>query len=280
MEKLCDLHVHSHFSDGTCSPAELISLAKQAGLSAIALCDHNTVSGLPDFMAAGEGSGVETVAGIEFSTEYADTELHILGLFIKPEHYGIIHAMMEDLLRRKEQSYMDMVQRLQRAGYDLDYAAIKAATASGFVNRAVVGAELTRLGYAQSVQDAFKNLLAPKHGYYVPPKRPDAYEIIGFIKQLGAVAVLAHPFLNLDEAGLREFLPRAVEMGLDGMEVQYPKYDEATTALAGRMAREFGILPSGGSDFHGANKPDIAMGVGRGSLRIPLEYLENLRKCK
>ncbi len=280
MEKLCDLHVHSHFSDGTCSPAELISLANQAGLSAIALCDHNTVSGLPDFMAAGEGSGVETVAGIEFSTEYADTELHILGLFIKPEHYGIIHAMMEDLLRRKEQSYMDMVQRLQRAGYDLDYAAIKAATASGFVNRAVVGAELTRLGYAQSVQDAFKNLLAPKHGYYVPPKRPDAYEIIGFIKQLGAVAVLAHPFLNLDEAGLREFLPRAVEMGLDGMEVQYPKYDEATTALAGRMAREFGILPSGGSDFHGANKPDIAMGVGRGSLRIPLEYLENLRKCK
>ena len=280
MEKLCDLHIHSHFSDGTCSPAELISLAKQAGLSAIALCDHNTVSGLPDFMAAGEGSGVETVAGIEFSTEYADTELHILGLFIKPEHYGIIHAMMEDLLRRKEQSYMDMVQRLQRAGYDLDYAAIKAATASGFVNRAVVGAELTRLGYAQSVQDAFKNLLAPKHGYYVPPKRPDAYEIIGFIKQLGAVAVLAHPFLNLDEADLREFLPRAVEMGLDGMEVQYPKYDEATTALAGRMAREFGILPSGGSDFHGANKPDIAMGVGRGSLRIPLEYLENLRKCK
>ena len=101
MEKLCDLHIHSHFSDGTCSPAELISLAKQAGLSAIALCDHNTVSGLPDFMAAGEGSGVETVAGIEFSTEYADTELHILGLFIKLEHYGIIHAMMEDLLRQE-----------------------------------------------------------------------------------------------------------------------------------------------------------------------------------
>lgn len=280
MEKLCDLHVHSYFSDGTCSPLELFALAKEAGLSAIALCDHNTVSGLPDFVAAGENTGIEAVPGIEFSTEYRGVELHILGLFIEPAHYAPINAIMDDLNRRKEQSNIDMVQRLREAGYAIDYGEIKAATASGFVNRAVVGAELTRLGYTQSVQEAFQKLLSPKHGYYVPPTRPDAYEIIGFIKSLGAVAVLAHPFLNLDEAGLREFLPRAVEMGLDGMEVQYPKYDAATTALSARLVKEFGILPSGGSDFHGENKPDIAMGVGRGNLQIPLQYLEDLRKCK
>lgn len=280
MEKLCDLHVHSYFSDGTCSPLELFALAKEAGLSAIALCDHNTVSGLPDFVAAGENTGIEAVPGIEFSTEYRGVELHILGLFIQPAHYAPINAIMDDLNRRKEQSNIDMVQRLREAGYAIDYGEIKAATASGFVNRAVVGAELARLGYTQSVQEAFQKLLSPKHGYYVPPTRPDAYEIIGFIKSLGAVAVLAHPFLNLDEAGLREFLPRAVEMGLDGMEVQYPKYDAATTVLSAQLVKEFGILPSGGSDFHGENKPDIAIGVGRGNLQIPLQYLEDLRKCK
>ena len=278
MDKLCDLHVHSHFSDGTCSPAELIVLAKRAELSAIALCDHNTISGVPSFLEAAEGSGVEAVPGIEFSTEYQGVELHILGLYIRPEHYASIQTRLVDLNRRKEQSNRDLVCRLQQAGYAIDYDTIQASNASGFVNRAVVGAELTRLGYTQSVQDAFKKLLSPKHGYYVPPTRPDAYETIGFIKQLGAVAVLAHPFLNLEEGELRAFLPQAVEMGLDGMEVLYPKYDEATTQLAGQMAREFGILPSGGSDFHGENKPDIAMGVGRGNLRIPLSYLENLKK--
>ena len=277
MEKLCDLHVHSNYSDGTCTPAELIGLAKDAGLSAIALCDHNTVDGLPDLMDAAADSGVEAVPGIEFSTEFEGTELHILGLFIQPSHYVTIQTMMEDLNRRKEQSNIAMVQRLRAAGYDIDYAAIKATTPSGFVNRALVGAELTRKGYTESIQDAFKRLLSPKHGYYTPPKRPDAYEMIGLIKQLGAVAVLAHPFLDLDEAGLRRFLPRAVEAGLDGMEVLYPKYSREQMALAAQIAREFSLLPSGGSDFHGENKPDIAIGTGRGNLRIPLQYLEALR---
>lgn len=280
MEKLCDLHVHSNYSDGTCTPAELIGLAKDAGLSAIALCDHNTVDGLPDLMDAAAGSGIEAVPGIEFSTEFEGTELHILGLFIQPSHYVTIQTMMEDMNRRKEQSNIAMVQRLRAAGYDIDYAAIKAATPSGFVNRALVGAELTRKGYSESIQDAFKRLLSPKHGYYTPPKRPDAYEMIGLIKQLGAVAVLAHPFLDLDEAGLRRFLPRAVEVGLDGMEVLYPKYSREQMALAAQIAREFSLLPSGGSDFHGENKPDIAIGTGRGDLRIPLQYLEALRTRK
>lgn len=278
MEKLCDLHVHSHYSDGTCSPAQLIELAKHAKLSAIALCDHNTVDGLPDLLAAAEGSGIEAVPGIEFSTDYEDTELHILGLFIRPEHYDAINALMDDVKRRKEQSNIDLVAQLRSAGYDIDYDTIKASTPTGFVNRALVGAELTKKGYTESIQDAFKRLLSPKHGYYTPPKRPDAYETISFIKGMGAVAVLAHPFLNLDQAGLRRFLPRAVELGLDGMEVLYPKYSPEETALACEIAEEFSILPSGGSDFHGENKPDIQIGTGRGNLQIPLQYLADLQQ--
>ena len=277
MEKICDIHVHSYYSDGTCAPGELIRLAEAAGLSAVALCDHNTVGGLPEFLAAAEGSTVEAVPGIEFSTEYQGTELHILGLFIKPEAYPLIHEQMEAALRRKEQSNLDLVARLREAGLPLDYHKIR-EEASGSVNRAVIAAHMVKLGICESVQEAFDCWLSPKCGYYVPPVLSDSLEIIRFIKSIGAAAVLAHPFLNLDEAGLRAFLPEAVACGLDGMEVLYPKFTPEQTVLAQKIAEEFGILSSGGSDFHGDNKPDIAMGTGRGNLVIPLEFLEQLRK--
>lgn len=277
MENYCDLHVHSHYSDGTCSPAQLLQLAEQAGLKAIALCDHNTLDGIGDFLAAAKNTTVEAIAGIEISTDHQGTELHILGLFLKPEQEAPIRALMDRQKVLKEESNVALVKALNKAGYAIDYAAIKASTPKGNVNRALVAAELTRMGYTESVQDAFKKLLSPKHGYYVPPKHPDAYETIGSLKNMGVTVVLAHPFLSLDEAGLRKFLPKAVELGLDGMEVMYSKYDAGTTALAMSIAWEYGLLPSGGSDFHGENKPDIQIGTGRGNLQIPLCYLQDLR---
>lgn len=276
---VCDLHTHSVYSDGTFTPAELIAGAKEAGLAAIALTDHNTVAGLPPFLAAAEGSGVEAVPGVEFSTDYGDIELHILALFVRPEHYGPITELMDDMLRRKEESNIALVAALNAAGYSLDYDAIRGRTPNGQVNRAHIAAELYRLGYVESVQDAFKKLLSPKRGLYVPPKRISSYEAIRFIKSLGAVAVLAHPFLNLDETLLRAFLPEAVEAGLDGMETAYAKYSPETTAMAMAIAAEFGLKNSGGSDFHGSNKPDIAIGKGRGDLAIPHEWLTDLHGC-
>ena len=278
MEAICDLHIHSNFSDGTCTPAQLIKLAEEAGLSAVALCDHNTVKGLPDFLEAAKESCVEAVPGIEFSTEYRGKELHILGLFIDEAHYGAIHALLEEALRRKEQSNMALVERLREQGLTLDYWDIKAETPGGSVNRAVIGAHLVRRGYCADVKAAFRRWLDEERGFYVPPKRPDACEIIRFIKSIGAVAVLAHPFLNLEEAELREFLSIAQE--LDGMEVYYPKFTEEQTLLAGLIADEFGLVRSGGSDFHGSNKPDIRMGVGRGTLRVSIKSLEGLKKRK
>ena len=273
----CDLHVHSHFSDGTWSPEALVAEAERLGLDAIALCDHNTVSGVPRFMAAEKGSSVQTVAGIEFSTDFQGTELHILALFVKPEHYDTINAMMEDWKKKKEQSNIDLVAALNRGGYDISYEEIR-SRGKGYINRAHIAAELTKKGYTESAQDAFKKLLNPSKGFYQPPEKLLAYDIIRFIKSIGAVAVLAHPFLNLDEAGLRAFLPEAVACGLDGMEVLYPKFTPEQTVLAQKIAEEFGILSSGGSDFHGDNKPDIAMGSGRGTLAVPTQYLLQLRQ--
>lgn len=273
----CDLHTHSCFSDGTCTPEELLRQAQRMGLSAVVLCDHNTVEGLPEFMAAGAGGTVEAVPGVEFSTQYGETELHILGLFIRPENYAAVTAVLEELRRAKEQSNRDLIERLRDAGFALDYEEIRSRSA-GYVNRAVIGAEMVRMGYVPSVKDAFKQYLNEAKGFYVPPRRLEVFDTIRFIKSIGAVAVLAHPFLNLDEAGLRAFLPRAVEAGLDGMEVLYSKFSSEETALAEQIAAQYGLLPSGGSDYHGDNKPDIQLGVGRGDLRIPARFLEDLRK--
>lgn len=280
MDKLCDLHTHSHYSDGTISPAQLICMAQELDLGAVALCDHNTVAGLPEFMTAGEASPVEAVPGIEFSTDYGDTELHIVMLFVKPRDYDTITALMTQARQRKEESTVHLVQALRAGGFDVSYEKLLAQAPDGYINRAHVAAELTKKGYTSSIQEAFKKYLAPGKGFFVPPKRLDVFETIGIIKELGGVAILAHPFLNLTGDRLVEFLPRAAGCGLDAMETRYSKFDLETTRQAELLAARFGLAQSGGSDFHGDNKPDICMGTGRGDLQVPMAFLESLRQAE
>lgn len=277
MTALCDLHNHSVYSDGTDTPTQLLDRAEALGLEAIALTDHNTVAGLPDFLMAAQGRAVRAIPGTEFSTDWRGTELHILALFLRPEHYGEVTQLLEEYSRRKDRSNAQLVDKLNKAGYAISYEKIKASTPKGQVNRALIAAELMAMGYVPSVQAAFKELLQPKHGYFTPPARPEPREIIRLIKSLGAVAVLAHPFLNLKEDALREFLSEAVPAGLDAMEVSYSTYDEETTRKAMAIAEEYGILPSGGSDYHGGNKPHIDMGSGMGDLKIPAQWANALQ---
>ena len=279
MRNLCDLHVHSHYSDGTCSPVELIRLAEAQRLSAIALCDHNTIDGLPEFCAAGESSKVRTVPGIEFSVDYAGSDLHILGLFIQPQQYEKVNALLGIYQRKKETSNLALAKALNEAGYAVDYEKIQSRT-SGIPNRAHFAAELVEKGFFPSMEACFQTILSPKNGLYVPPARPDAFKIIAFIKEIGSVSILAHPFLSLQEPALREFLKTAVSYGLDGIETLYSTFDEAQTRLAQEITKEFGLLQSGGSDFHGSNKPDISVGVGRGNLAVPVSFLHALETRK
>ena len=274
MRECCDLHVHSNYYEGTWTPEQVIREAERLGLEAVALCDHNTLDGVPDFLAAAAGSKVHAVPGVEFSTEYRGEELHILALFVRPEHYAAIEERLMEVLIRKEQSNRNLIASLAGAGIVLDYKTIKASTASGLVNRAVIAAEMVRQGYCSSIQEAFKAWLSPKFGYFVPPKRMDAYETIRFIHSLGAVSVLAHPFLNLEEEALVEFLSRAEN--LDAMETEYVSFTPEQRARAREIAGQFGLLCSGGSDFHADNKPDILLGTGRGDLRVDAELFRGL----
>ena len=275
----CDLHTHSTFSDGTSTPEEIVSAAEAMGLTAVALCDHNDVEGLPRFLRAAEGGRTAAVPGTEISTDYEGTELHIVGLFVPESGCGAIRALTERMRRGKAESNLALERRLRAAGYMVDYAALKASHPETAINRAHFAAELMRLGYVKSVSEAFETILAPGAGFYEPPEFTDVFEAISLLREIGAVPVLAHPLLKLDAAGLERFLPRAVKRGLLAMETRYPLYDAADERTADAAAEKYGLLPSGGSDFHGENKPDIRLGTGRGTLNVPDEWYEALREA-
>lgn len=278
MMKTCDLHCHSVFSDGTCTPEELLAQAEEKGLGALALTDHNTSKGLRSFIAAGENSPVTAVPGCEFSTDFKETELHIVGLFFPRTTWYDIESYVDHMHELKRRSNVLLIERLRKNGYDITCEEVAASTSADMFNRANVAAVLKRKGYVESIKEAFQTILSERAGLYVPAKHLDSLGTIRFIRDCGAVPVLAHPFLNLDEAGLREFLPLAKEAGLLAMETHYSTFDEPTTQKAIELAEQFGLLQSGGSDYHGANKPDISLGVGRGSLSVPYEYFEALRE--
>ena len=271
----CDLHAHSVFSDGTYTPSELIAEAKQLDLI-IALTDHNTAAGLPEFMDAAREQGVTAVPGVEFSTEYQGKELHLLGLFVLPEHYAAVERMVKEQHVLKEISNMELVERLNQAGYLIDYAKVKGRNPNGNANRAHVAAELMEHGYVTSIREAFDTILSDEGGFYVAPSRLALTDVIRDLRRIGVLPVLAHPLQELTELELRELLPHAIKAGLVGMETMHSSYSVETISLAEKVAAEFHLLPSGGSDFHGSVKPDISLGTGRGGLRISSKIYSDL----
>ena len=278
MTGMCDLHTHSTSSDGSLTPTELIRAAEEIRLDAIALCDHNTVAGLPEFLQAAMNSSVEAIPGCEFSSDYMGIDLHIIGMMIPTDQFDRITAMLAETQAAKEQSNLDLVARLAEDDYVIDYPALRKQAGDGFINRANIAQALVAKGYVPSVKDAFSQLLSTKGKYYIPPKRLDSFEVIRFIKSIGAVAVLAHPFLNLKEEGqLRAFLDEAVKHGLDAMETIYTAYSDETTALARKIAADYSLKESGGSDFHGSAKPATALGIGKGNIKVPTEFLHKLK---
>lgn len=279
-EKYCDLHLHSYYSDGTESPKYLVSQAKALGISPIALCDHNTVKGLEEFLTEAEMQGVEAIPGIEFSVDYQGKELHLLAFGIEKKYYAEIEEKMDEYLKIRERTNREMVDALRSAGYMIDYDEILAKSGTGYINRSHIGRELTEKGYTASVREAFDTLLSKKSPYFRPRKFPDVFDMIGYARKIGAVPILAHPFLQFDEEGLRTFLTEARKRGLFGMETVYTEFSEEQTALAQKIAKEFDLLESGGSDFHGSTKPDVAFGVGFGNLRVPCRLADEIKTRK
>lgn len=267
-----DLHTHSNHSDGSFSPSKLVKAAAEANGNVIALTDHNTVSGAAEFLAAGKEFSITTVAGVEISTEFEGNEFHLVGLFIPENEFDRLESIFLETHAAKEESNLHLAAELTKAGYAISVEELKSEYPDANINRAHFGKLLFKKGYVKSVKDAFKTLLNEENGFYIPPKRLSTPEAIALLKSAGAISILAHPFVSASKEIVENVLPALVSVGLDGMECRYSLYDEADEAAADSLSEKHGLLRSGGSDFHGSAKPDIALFSGKGKLKVPYEY--------
>ncbi len=273
----CDLHTHTNHSDGSSTVSELVSAAKEKGLI-IALTDHNTVTGLPEFLSLAEREGVVAIGGTELSTEHEGKEFHLIGLFIPPENYERVESLCAEFISLKEYSNIELCKKLAERGMVIDYPTVKARNIKGNANRAHIAAELVEKGYYSSVKEAFEKILDEKCGLYVPPRRLKLTDAIGFLKEIGALPILAHPLKEVAADRLREILPVLIDSGLVAIETMHSSYSDEDIAAAKQIAHDFGILESGGSDYHGDIKPGVRLGVGKGNLSISDEVYHALLK--
>lgn len=280
-----DLHVHSNKSDGTLSPSEVVSRAAERGLSAIALTDHDCVAGVFEACAAAKklsvsGISLRVVSGVEISADYKNRDIHILGLFIDTENPALLDAL-NAALKARDKRNEKMVKNLQDAGLEITMEDLLFGTDETVVTRAHFARHLLAKGYVKTREEAFSKYLDSTTPYYVRREYMMPDTAIRLIRMAGGIPVLAHPLLyHLDADGVQELVKKLKGEGLMGIETIYSKNTGMDEAFLRKLAVKFDLLITGGSDFHGANKPDIEIGVGRGNLRIPEEILWELEKAR
>ncbi|MCK9239605.1 PHP domain-containing protein [Desulfocurvus sp.] len=272
-----DLHTHSTASDGTLRPAELVALARRSGLEALALTDHDTSAGLSEFLAAGRREGLEVIAGCELAVTAPSGFMHILGLYL-PERPAHLEAGFAWLNERRASRNARIVEKLRALGIDVTYERVLEIAGEGTVGRPHLALALMEAGAAASVQDAFDRYLGSSGRAYLPKDKFSPARALELLRAEGATPILAHPYtLELEGPALRALLAELKELGLEGIEVHYTEHTRTQTAAYLALAAELGLLVSGGSDFHGAVKPAIALGRGRGGLHVPYKVLADIK---
>lgn len=274
-----DLHLHTTHSDGSFSPAEILRFAHNAGVSALAITDHDIVSGIPDAIGAGTELGIEIIPGVEISSCVGKSELHILGYCIDwhdPELTRRLAALRESRHTRNPQ----IIERLRSLGLDVTYEEVRTLAGTDSVGRPHIARLLMDKKYVTSAKDAFDRYLAEGRPAYVARELPKPAEAIAWIRAAGGVAVLAHPtWANVPGEGLNTLLTTLKAEGLGGIEVHYSTHTKRQTTEYLDLAKRLNMLVTGGSDFHGLTKPDIQVGTGLGDLKVSQKLLDPLKKA-
>jgi predicted metal-dependent phosphoesterase TrpH len=257
-----DLHVHSTASDGSYRPGEVVRLAREGNLAAIALTDHDTIDGLPEAIRAGAEAGVEVIPGVEISARFPGGSMHILGYFIDYTN-GLLDERLAVLKAARAERNPRIIAKLNALGIKITMEQVVRLSGGGQVGRPHVARALLESGYVRDLQEAFDLYLrngAPAHvaKFRFPPE-----EAIAMIREAQGIPVLSHPFtLGLGSAfALKNLLQDLKRVGLAGIEVYYAEHTPEQQALYLKLARELGLLITGGSDFHGLNKPELTLGT-------------------
>ena len=274
--KRIDLHTHSLCSDGAQVPADVVRTAAEAGLAAIALSDHDCIDGVQEAMDTGKALGVEVIPAVELSAQ-SDTELHILGYFIDI-HNKKLQDMMTYALQVREERQVEVCRKLNEQGFDITMDELREEANGKVLCRAHFAKIMVRKGYAESVKDAFNRYLSVGCYAYSNRQALTGPEAVSLIHEAGGIAVAAHLHLiKMPDAELKEYLKSLISYGLDGIEGYYTDYTPDMEKRYRAMAQELGLVISGGTDYHGANKPHISIGKGKGELEIPYSVLDGLR---
>ena len=276
MTHYIDLHTHSSASDGSLSPAALMHHAKKAGLAAIALSDHDTTAGLHEAAATAKEIGIELLNAIEFSVQ-SDTETHIIGLMIDPDNEVLQDAIARSQKQRIDRGYLT-AEKLTALGMPVTFEEAQALAGGDVIGRAHFAKVMVQKGYVSSVKEAFDRYLAAGKPAYVGGHVLTDREAIEIIHKAGGVAILCHPHLiKLSDSDLFNYMQKLVCYGLDAVEGYYTEFTPEMEKTFRYFAKKLGLLLSGGSDFHGANKPTILIGKGYGNLAIPYSILDALK---
>lgn len=273
-----DLHTHTTASDGSMTPMELVRHAFEKGLGAVAVTDHDTVNGVEQALDEGNKLGIEVIPGVEISVDF-NPEMHLLGYFFKG-NYNSINKTLEQLREKREQRNPRIVSKLNEMGFDINMSEVNRLAAGGIVGRPHIARVLLDKGYVESIEEAFDKYLSSGKPAYFKKDKLTPEEGIGAIARAGGVPVLAHPiYLYRSAEQLDILLEQFVGTGLKGIEAYYSENTAEQTAELLQLAQKHKLLATGGSDFHGSFKPDIEIGSGRGSLKVPYSLLERLKQA-
>ncbi len=277
-----DLHVHSSASDGTLSPRDILLRAESLGLKAVSITDHDTIDGVKSILADGVPAAVAFLPGVEISALPPDGfkefgSIHILGYGVDPAAPRLNAALRILQTARKDRNPR-IIRRLADMGIDLNIEEALRLAGDGQPGRPHIARLLVEKGHAASINDAFDRFIGKGMPAYVDKYRVSCREAVDIIADAGGLPVLAHPFLldPLDAVRFEKMIADLTAMGLRGVEAYYPEHTPEQVALCLAVARRRGLLATGGTDFHGAVKPDVEMGVARGGFYVPWAVYERL----
>ena len=276
-----DLHTHSIYSDGSSTVAQLVAHASDLGIAAIALTDHDTLSGLGEFMRECETYGVGCVPGVEFSSGVKGEEsfpVHILGYYFDPES-RIMREVFAQMQEDRRQLHYQYMEKINAAGFTITEEEIKAVAPVGGVGRAHYARVMMDRGYVSSVKEGFEKYFNVGMPLYIERKVLDPKEAVSIIHEAGGAAFFAHPHqTKLSDEKVFAFMKEMRDAGLDGIEGYYSEFTPEMGKKYRAMASTLGLLLSGGSDYHAEMKPHIELGIGTGDLFVPRELLEPIRE--
>ena len=276
-----DLHLHTTASDGVMTPSAIVRYAKGKGLQAIAITDHDTIEGLEEGLLEGERIGFEVIAGIEISADHSPGSMHLLGYFLDI-HHPLLKVKLDYLQKARAERNPKIIQNLNRLGVRISYEEVVKASGGGQVGRPHFAQVLIEKGYARTFQEAFDRFLKKGAPAYVDKLRFKSKEAISFIRDAGGIPVLAHPktVATNGSSSFEKILRELMEEGLKGIEVFYPEHTPPDVAQFKAMAERYGLLMTGGTDYHGIEKEALDIGVGRGEMKLPYAIVEALKAAR